>query len=794
MWARYEFHDDLDSWATELADAALDVAEADRETFLAAVCAGSEPLLDRVRALLAHPWREAAAAVGVCRPGDVIRDCVILRLVGRGGMGEVYRAIQRPLTRIVAVKVITGDVAALAREAASAALLNHPNIVTVHDADLAGARPCLVMEFVEGITLRTWMERRRADDQPPPPAAVRSIVRQTASALGAAHARGLVHCDVKPENILLVKEGDAYRVRVADFGIARRIETPAGPVTGTPGYLAPEQFSRNSPDPRSDLFALGVVVHELLSGRHPFVGRSVAETYFNTLSAVPVLPPDADAALAAVARRALEKAPEDRYPTVTALIADLESGDARSPADALNPLLSELPLNVQHWWSRHSAGALLAFLSAAWGIVSVALSVALGAACVRVIWSPPTDPRRAVEMLFGYAIEPNAGLWYVAGTSMCLLVGCGFLEAASRALSRTRAIQTVGELTDPVARVAAHNRAIFSIATPVIIVLAIAFVAVPELVFRRDHAFGWVQADFSDQFVGASYGSLHDAGKIGELEAVAALCPGCPVHVSAVFNRRDRFAPPARAAFAVFLAVTLGHQMVLAAFLLWIGGKVLFFFWLLSTALLGGGRHGVRLAPDFQDEDDFRFGLGRLDNVYYAIVVLSMVGSLGLWLQAIANISKGTYLLAGDPVPALFGQAVLLLATLALLGVLLLTPAGVFVFLTIRVVDEELARLSGLRRDLESRLAAARSIDEREQLRAELVAIGRQRLTAKKQSLLPLRRPVFLLLLATSLVMLLVLPRTVQRYRNTVAADTSQTHPLAGAVCEIAGNPRPRSR
>ena len=135
MWASYEFHDDLDSWATELADAALDVAEADRERFLVAVCAGSERLLDRVRALLQHPWREATAAVGACRPGDIIRDCVVLRLVGRGGMGEVYRAIQRPLTRIVALKVITGDVVMLAREATSAALLNHPNIVTVHDAD-----------------------------------------------------------------------------------------------------------------------------------------------------------------------------------------------------------------------------------------------------------------------------------------------------------------------------------------------------------------------------------------------------------------------------------------------------------------------------------------------------------------------------------------------------------------------------------------------------------------------------------------------------------------------------------
>ena len=183
MWASYEFHDDLDSWATELADAALDVAEADRERFLVAVCAGSERCSTGTCATAApvarsHRRRRRVPA------GDIIRDCVVLRLVGRGGMGEVYRAIQRPLTRIVALKVITGDVVMLAREATSAALLNHPNIVTVHDADLAGARPCLVMEFVEGITLRTSMERRWAEAQSPPPSEVRSIVRQTASALG----------------------------------------------------------------------------------------------------------------------------------------------------------------------------------------------------------------------------------------------------------------------------------------------------------------------------------------------------------------------------------------------------------------------------------------------------------------------------------------------------------------------------------------------------------------------------------------------------------------------------------
>ena len=795
MWAGYEFRSDLEFWAGEIADAALDLSAPDRDAFFASACAGSDALLHRVRELVCVPWREPEPILdGSCRPGDVVRDCLVLRLVGRGGMGEVYRAIQRPLKRIVALKVITGGAAALAKEAASVALLNHPNIVSVYDADVKGDRPCLVMEFVEGITLREWMARRWAEGHAPPAADIRSIVRQTAAALAAAHRKGLVHCDVKPENILLVKEGSDLRVRVADFGIAKTTDSPAGPVTGTAGYLAPEQFGRNLPDPRSDIFALGVVVVELLTGRHPFAGGSIAQTYYNTLSATPAIPAGTDAGLAAVAAQALEKVPAQRYQTAEDVIAALDDADVRADA-TLNPLLSELPEALQRWWSRHSAGAFLALVSFAWGVASLTMSIVLGAACVRVVWASSEAPPETLEMLFGYAIEPNAGLWYLAGTSVCLLIGCGFLDAAFHALARSKAVTVPdGSTASALTRVAAANRTVFRVLTPLIVAAATAFVVIPEIGLRREHAFGWVQSDLTGDLVGTTYESLHETGRIGDLPLVAGLCPNCPVRVTAVFNRRDRFVPPSRVGFGAFLAVALGHQAVLTAFLIWIGAKVLFLFWILSTALLGGGRHGVRLLPDFQDQDDFRFGLGRMDNVYYAILALVLAGAVGLSLQAIANIEKGTYFLAGDPAPALFGQAVLLLATLALLAALLLTPACVFVYLTIRAVDEELSRLSTRRRLLDDRLAATRSTDEREGIRHELEAVAQRRLIAKKQTLLPLRRPAFLILLGASVAMLVVLPVIVQRYRSQEASGPNGAHAIAGPVCEISGNPQPRLR
>jgi hypothetical protein len=391
-------------------------------------------------------------------------------------------------------------------------------------------------------------------------------------------------------------------------------------------------------------------------------------------------------------------------------------------------------------------------------------------------------------MIYGYAVEPNAGLWYLVGASLCFLIGSAFLEAAHRGLARAPLTAVAG--SDPLARIATRNRRYFRYATPAIAVTAVCFVAIPEIVYRNNHAFGWVQADTAGSYLGSTYAALRQTGRIGELAAVEGLCEGCSATVASVANRSGRLFLPPALLFASFLGSALLHQMVLSAFLIWIGAKIVFFFGLLSTALVGGATHGVRLAPDFQDQDDYRFGLGQLDSAYYVMLGLVAAGAIALFLQAAGNISKGTYFLAGDPAPALLGQAVLLLATVGLLAILLVTPAGVFLFLTIKAVNEEMARLSTVRRSLERELAAARSADEREQLRVDLEAVRLQRKTAKKQSLLPLRQPAFIALLVATCLLLLVLPFAV-RWLGGAPSPTAGHSTIRGTVCALCGNAAP---
>src|SRR5262249_45008262 len=151
----------------------------------------------------------------------------------------------------------------------------------VYDADPHGDPPCIVMEYVDGISLRAWLDRHwRTHDAPPPIELQRSIVRDVAAALPEAHRRGPGHGDGKPANILLIKNADQYGVKVVDFGVARQVATPARAAVGTAGYVAPEQLQSGPSDRRADLFALGVVLYELMTGTHPFAGRSDAETFF----------------------------------------------------------------------------------------------------------------------------------------------------------------------------------------------------------------------------------------------------------------------------------------------------------------------------------------------------------------------------------------------------------------------------------------------------------------------------------------------------------------------------------
>ena len=238
-------------------------------------------------------------------------------VIGRGGMGEVRRARDLRLDRDVALKFLRNDLAIepevrrrFEDEATSAAQLSHPNVVTVFDTGDHAGQPYIVMECLAGRTLADEIL-----DGPLPESRVRRIASEVLSALGAAHQVGILHRDVKPANILIADDGSA---KVADFGIAKSTEgldhTVAGQIIGTPAYLAPERLQGERATPRSDIYSLGVVLYEALTGRQPYSGDTPLALAHAVLSKEPIplrrLRPGIDAGLAATVERAMHKAPE----------------------------------------------------------------------------------------------------------------------------------------------------------------------------------------------------------------------------------------------------------------------------------------------------------------------------------------------------------------------------------------------------------------------------------------------------------------------------------------------------
>lgn len=244
--------------------------------------------------------------------------------LGSGGMARVHAALDQRLGRRVAVKLVREDLvgdgqsrARLLREARSAAAFHHPNAVAVFDVGEHGGQPFIVMELVEGGSLADRLQREGRLEPGP---TVR-IATQVLDALAAAHERSLVHRDIKPANILLPRGGG---VKLADFGIAKALGeqaaglTAAGEVMGSPTYLSPEQASGEQASPASDLYSLGVVLYECLTGRPPFTGDSaIAVAMAHQRQPVPSLRRavrDLSPALAQTVERALAKDPADRYP------------------------------------------------------------------------------------------------------------------------------------------------------------------------------------------------------------------------------------------------------------------------------------------------------------------------------------------------------------------------------------------------------------------------------------------------------------------------------------------------
>ena len=263
--------------------------------------------------------------------------------IGRGGMGVVYKARDIKLQRPVAIKVLPPDLAfrtdiraRFLREAQTAARLSHPHIVPIHIVGESGDLVYFVMGLVDGesLALRVKRRGRLSVDE------ARRVARETADALAAAHQQGVIHRDVKPDNILL--EGTRGRVMVTDFGIAKALSgethtlTEAGVAIGTPAFMSPEQASgEREIDGRSDVYSLGVVSYQMLTGELPFQAPSVPALLMKQITEQPMpldrKRPECPRELAQIVMRCLEKDPEDRWPTADALRRALETGTYSPP-------------------------------------------------------------------------------------------------------------------------------------------------------------------------------------------------------------------------------------------------------------------------------------------------------------------------------------------------------------------------------------------------------------------------------------------------------------------------------
>jgi hypothetical protein len=371
---------------TELLSAALERDPGERAAFLNDECGGDAALRTEVESLLASHQQAgvfletpAALASGLvpapegdgALAGQALGPYRMERQLGRGGMGVVYLAEDTRLGRKVAVKILPKELSTdnarkdrLRLEARAAAALSHPAIATVYSLEELDGRLCLVSEYVRGDTLRAELDHG--------PFSLDLLIDtglQVARGLAAAHAAGVIHRDLKPDNIIRSIQGE---VKILDFGIAHfdtsvaasspRL-TAVGQAIGTPGYMSPEQLDGADIDPRSDIFAFGVLLYELATGAHPFTGPTPAATLANVYAANPPqlsgldgrLPPQFDA----IVRKCVRRNRGERYSSALDIARDLQDlpdGRLRAPGPAgRTPVLSS-PL---WWWQIHQVCAIL---------------------------------------------------------------------------------------------------------------------------------------------------------------------------------------------------------------------------------------------------------------------------------------------------------------------------------------------------------------------------------------------------------------------------------------------------
>ena len=294
----------------------------------------------------------------------------MVKLLGKGGMGEVFLAEDEALGRRVAIKTLTPTPegrARFLREARSLATLDHPRVVRIYSYGETSESPFFVMEYVEGETLADRLARG-----PLPFDDVARITRQIVEALAAAHHRGLVHRDIKPSNVLIDAEG---QIRVADFGLARTPEksaslTTEGHFAGSPHYVAPEQARGHDVDFRADLYSLGIVMYEMITGKRPFDGGSGVEILARQLTepvpSVTRLRPDTPAFLASMVEALTRKSPDERpgsYEVVLRSLSDASTlPEALSGATMTRTVGAVPPTAPRKAGRPRSAGALAAML------------------------------------------------------------------------------------------------------------------------------------------------------------------------------------------------------------------------------------------------------------------------------------------------------------------------------------------------------------------------------------------------------------------------------------------------
>lgn len=332
----------------EIYHAVLELAPAKREEYLAKSCGDDEELREEIESLLSFDSNESRIGISLeslateifTEPeshsliGEKIGHYEILSLLGKGGMGEVYLAQDSRLNRKVALKILPKQLIAdtkrtqrFIREAQAASALNHPNIVTIHEIGQADEIQFIVTEFIEGKTLREVMKTETLSIEE-----IIRIIAQIASGIESAHNAGFIHRDIKPENIMLRADG---LIKILDFGLAKlsnpqtlteleSIHTQKGVIMGTAAYMSPEQARGKEVDGRTDIWSLGVVLYEMLSGNQPFRGETSSDTIAAILKNEPdFLVEKIPVPLSKIIKRALEKEPNSRHQNFTDFRDDL---------------------------------------------------------------------------------------------------------------------------------------------------------------------------------------------------------------------------------------------------------------------------------------------------------------------------------------------------------------------------------------------------------------------------------------------------------------------------------------